>query len=154
MKMRVPLQQDPDPKIDGVARTIAQGDPPKWLVVGLTQFSPGIGSNDATDIDIHTIIERMQDATHVLMTWLPLYMHFPFGLPCPDEVALALYILPQIRKDLDRVAKTIKSKGRRPDAARVVCAAVVARAWKIVHGKASKAVTFRRPATNIGGPVA
>jgi hypothetical protein len=137
MKMRVPLLREPDHKFDGIARSIAQGDPPKWLVAGLTHFSNGIGS-DTSDVDFRTIIERMQDATHVLMTWLPMYKHLAFGFPCPEEVAQALYILPQIKKDLDRLAKVIKRKGRKPDAQRVVCAAVVTRAWKIVHGKASK----------------
>jgi hypothetical protein len=140
MKMNIPLRE-PDPKFAGVARTIGGGDPPKWLVAGLTQFSPGIGSNRSNhraDVDVHAIIERMLGAIDTLITWLPAYKHFPFGLPCPDDVTIALGVLPQIKKDLNRVAKVIKSKGRRPDAARVVCAAVVTRAWKIVHGQPSK----------------
>ena len=35
----------PDPKFSGVARSIAKGTPPEWLVVGLTHFSDGIGVN-------------------------------------------------------------------------------------------------------------
>ncbi len=132
--MMISLQRNPNHKFDGVARSIAQGDPPKWLVVGLTQFSQGIGSD--TDVDIHKIIERMQDAAHVLMTWLPICKGLSFGLPCPEEVAVVLHALPRIKKDLDRLAKLKNRKGRPPDAQRLICAAVVARAWKIIHGKA------------------
>jgi len=133
MKMGIPLQGKPDPKFNGVARSIAKGDPPKWLVAGLTHFSNGIGS-DTSDIDIYLMIERMQGATDTLIKWLPTYKHLGFGLPCPEEVAIALKVLPSIKEDLDRLAK--KPIGRTPDAQRDVCAAVVARAWKIIHGKA------------------
>ena len=135
MKMRIPLQRDADPKFNGVAATIAQGDPPKWLAVGLTQFSPGIGSDDDIDIDISTIIERMQGATDTLITWLPIFGTCTFGLACPDEVLLVLGALPEVKKELDRLAKANKGSGRRPDAKRDVCAAVVATAWKLLHGK-------------------
>jgi hypothetical protein len=43
MKVRVSLQQSPNSKFVDVARIIAKGSPPKWLVLGLTQFSGGIG---------------------------------------------------------------------------------------------------------------
>ena len=58
MKMELLLQRDPDPKFAGGARSIAQGDAPKWLVVGLTYFSPGIGSDDTPDVDINTVVEH------------------------------------------------------------------------------------------------
>lgn len=138
MKMRVSLLREPDHKFDGIARSIAQGDPPKWLVAGLTHFSNGIGSDDTSDIDFNTIIERMQRATDTLITWLPIFGSGTFGLPCPDEVLLVLGALPEIKKDLNRLAKANKRKGRKLDAQRDVCAAVVARTWKIIHGKASK----------------
>jgi hypothetical protein len=129
---------DPDPRFDGVARIIAKGNPPKWLVPALTQFSWGIGK-DTSDIEIGTIIERMQNAAHVLITWLPIFKGLALsGFPYPEEVAVALRVLPRIKKHLDRVATLKGRKGRPLDAQRVVCAAVVARAWKIIHGKASK----------------
>ena len=135
MKITVSLRREADPKFNGVARTIAQGDPPKWLAVGLTQFSQGIGSSDTDDIDISTIIERMQGAADTLITWLPIFGSGSFGLPCPDEVLLVLGALPAVKKDLDRLAKATKGSGRRPNARRDVCAAVVATAWKLLHGK-------------------
>ena len=109
MKMRIPLQRDADPKFNGVARTIAQGDPPKWLAVGLTHFSPGIGSDDDIDIDISTIIERMQGATDTLITWLPIFGSRRFGLTCPDEVLLVLGALPEVKKDLEPIQEVVES---------------------------------------------
>jgi len=124
----------PNHKFDGVARIIAKGAPPEWLVDALEHFSDGIGK-DASDVPVFRIIERMQDAVHVLITWLPAFQHLPYGWKC-KEVAVALAVLPRIKKDLDRLAKLKTSKGRRPDAQRLICAAVVVRAWKIIHGKA------------------
>jgi hypothetical protein len=138
MRTRIPLPPEPDHKFDGVARSIAKGTPPEWLVVGLTQFSGGIGK-DTSDIDIHPIIEQMQYASHVLITWLPIFNGFAMsGFPYPEEVAVALQVLPKIKKHLDRVAPLKNRKGRPLDAQRIHCAAVVARAWKIIHGRASK----------------
>jgi hypothetical protein len=133
MEMEIPLQCDPDPKFAGVARSIAKGDAPKWLVVGLTHFSPGIGSDDTSDVDLNTVVEQMQGATDTLIKWLPMYLGLGFGLPCPEEVAIALRVLPRIKEDLDRLA--IKRMGRPPNAQRDMCAAVVALAWKLLYGK-------------------
>src|SRR5215831_17162532 len=113
MKMTIPQQLEPNHKFDGVAHSIAQGDPPEWLVVGLTQFSPGIGSDHTSDdIDIHKIVEEMQSATDTLIKRLPAYLCLGFGLPRPEEVAIALHVLPEIKKDLDRLA--VKHMGRPP----------------------------------------
>jgi len=71
MKIRIPLQRNADPKFAGVARIIAYGDAPKWLVAGLTHFSPGIG-DDTSDVDLNTVVEQMQGATDTLIKWLPL----------------------------------------------------------------------------------
>src|SRR5262249_15920137 len=133
MKMRIPLQREADPKFAGVARTIAHGDPPKWLAVGLTQFSPGIGSHDTDDIDIYKIIEERQGATDTLIKRLPIFGGLGFGMPCPEEVTVALHVLPRIKEDLDRLA--VRRMGRPPDARRDMCAAVVAMAWKLLYGK-------------------
>jgi hypothetical protein len=133
MKMGVPLQRNANPKFAGVARRIAQGDPPEWLLVALTHFSPGIGDDDEPNIDIRTVIEQMQGATDTLIKRLPIFRSPGFGLPCPEEVAIALHVLPRIKEDLDKLAK--KRMGRPPDAQRETCAAVVAMAWKLLYGK-------------------
>jgi hypothetical protein len=124
----------PNPKFNGVARSIAKGNPPKWLLVGLTHFSGGIGDEiskkDRRSID--AIIERMQGAVHTLMTWLPGWAKIDYGYECPEYVALMLYALPLMKKDLEGHAK--KRKGRRPNVQQEVCAAVVIEAWKLLHG--------------------
>src|SRR5260370_19684466 len=134
MRLEISLQQNANPKFAEVARMIAKGDPPEWLLVGLTHFSGGIGT-DTSDVDIQTIIEKMQDAAHVLITWLPIFNGLALsGYGFPKEVGVALHVLPQIKKDLDR----FQTRKVRPlDAQRIACAAVVARAWKIIHGKPS-----------------
>jgi hypothetical protein len=136
MKTMTPLVETPDHKFDGVARIIAKGDPPDWLVLCLEHFSGGIGvdlsKEDGRSFD--TRIKRMQDAVHVLMNGLPMWAHRPYGLQCPKHVAVVLDALPRIKKDLDRLAK--KQIGRRPDTQREVCAAVVIEAWKLLHGRA------------------
>ena len=125
----------PNPKFNGVARNIAKGNPPKWLVVGLTHFSGGIGDEiskkDRRSID--NIIGQMQGAVHTLMTWLPAYGNLGYGQECPEYVALMLYALPRMKKDLDIHAK--KRTGRRPNTQQEICAAVVIEAWKLLHGK-------------------
>src|SRR5215467_13163183 len=121
----------PNPKFDGVARSIAKGPPPEWLVVGLTHFSDGIGV-DTSDVPLHTIIERMQDATDVLMTWLRAWTQLGYGRECPEYVAHILYGLPRLKEDLDSHAK--KQIGRRPNTQQEICAAIVIEAWKMLHG--------------------
>jgi hypothetical protein len=126
----------PHPKFNGVARSIAKGNPPKWLLVGLTHFSGGIGDGvskkDRRSID--NIVRQMQDAVHTLMTRLPAWGELGYGQECPEYVALMLYALPRMKKDLDSHAK--KRKGRRPNTQQEICAAVVIEAWKLLHGKA------------------
>ena len=122
----------PNHNFNVVARTIAKRAPPEWLVPALERFSDGIGK-DASDVPFHSIIEQMQRATDVLIRWLPAWGKLPYGTECPKHVAMALAALPRIKKDLDLASR--KLIGRRPDAQRLVCAAVIARAWKIIHGK-------------------
>src|SRR5215467_2000941 len=102
MKIRVSLQSNG--RFDGVARTIADDDPPKWLVIGLQHFSQGFGvvMSDCQAFDDK--IGRMQWAIHLLTTWLPMWAHAGYGEKCPDDIALALYVLPRIKEELDRVA--------------------------------------------------
>jgi|SRR5437660_1525359 hypothetical protein len=136
MKTRVSLQRTPNSKFDGVARSIAKGDPPDWLVLGLQHFSGGIGvdvsKKDRRSFD--TILKQMQGAVHTLTTWLPAWVNLGYGYQCPEHVALMLYALPLMKKDLDIHAK--KRIGRRSNTQQEICAAVIMEAWKLLHGKA------------------
>jgi hypothetical protein len=130
---RVELEYDP--VFLGVARRIAKGEPPLWLLIGLTHFSRGIGT-DTSDVRerFKNTIEQMHDAAGVLLKWLPIYQHAGYGLQCPDDVTVVLDALPRIKKDLERVNK--QGLGRPPNVRREVCAAVVVEAWRLLRGKA------------------
>ena len=144
MKHRVELEHNP--VFVDVGRRIAKGDPPLWLLIGLTHFSAqskggkvvrgGIGV-DVTDEDhrfFDTQISRMQDAADTLMKWLPMWGQLSYGVQCPEDVAVVLDALPRIKKDLDRLDQ--KKIGRRPEVQREICAGVIVEAWKLLHGRA------------------
>ena len=136
MKTEILLQRNPNPKFSDVARIIAKGDPPKWLVLGLTQFSGGIGVDTSNEDRqrFETLIKRMHEAADTLIKWLPIWGQLPYGIQYPEDVAVVLDALPRIKKDLDRLDR--KQIGRRPDHQREICAAVIVEAWKIIRGRA------------------
>jgi hypothetical protein len=131
MKTKVAISHEYNADFIGVGRRIAKGDPPPWLLIGLDQLSTGIADKGE---DMAGIIERMDDAAEVLLKFLPAFERLPAGLQCPSDVALVLYGLPKIRKDLARLRQS--KQGRRPVVGREICAAVIVEAWKIIHGKA------------------
>ena len=118
-----------------VGRRIAKGEPPLWLLIGLTHFSGSIGS-DASDLRerFKNIVEQMHDAAGVLLKWLPIYQQPGYGLQCPDDVTVVLDALPRIKKDLERLNR--QGLGRPPNVRREICAAVVVEAWRLIRGKA------------------
>jgi hypothetical protein len=122
-----------------VAQNSDRSRPSRTAQIGLKPSSSrttsqGIGT-DTSDVkdNFDIIVGRMQDAAHVLMTWLPIYQHAGYHLSCPKEVTVVLGVLPEIKKDLDRLAK--KQIGRPPNVRREICAAVVVEAWKLIHGR-------------------
>lgn len=126
---------DYNPVFVEVARRIAKGEPPLWLLIGLTHFGEGIGT-DTSDVrkQLKNIVEQMHDAAGVLLKWLPLYQQPQYGLKCPDDVTVVLDALPRIREDLERVNK--QGLGRPPNVRREICAAVAVEAWRLLRGKA------------------
>jgi hypothetical protein len=119
-----------------VARNIAKADPPLWLLVGLTHFSAGIGSDKAKyRQQFDRIVGDMSDAVNVLLEWLPIYRQLGFGAQCPDEIKVALAILPKIKAELDQLG----SPPHRPkNANREICAAVVVEASRLLHGNVAR----------------
>jgi len=120
-----------------VARRIANGETPDWLLVGLERFSGLVGSGRRTDKEekwLLSRLEQMHDAADLLIKNLPFYACLPAGLKMPDDVIVALDVLPRIKADLARAQKRRRG-GRRPNVPRRVCAAVVVEAWKLIHGK-------------------
>jgi hypothetical protein len=124
-----------DGRFDGVARLIAEGDPPPWLVAGLEHFSQWIGVEITAEERRHfeSVVEQMQGSIQFLMRWLPMYVHAGYGEKCPDDVALALYVLPKVKAHLDLLPDD--RVGRRPDHQHEICAAIVVESWGLVRGK-------------------
>jgi hypothetical protein len=120
-----------------VARTIAKNDPPEWLVLGLEHFSTGIGiTYEKGERQGYYLEEgeRLNTAIGTLLRLLPFFRDLPYGIQCPDDVAVVLDALPRIKANLiDPVLKQ-PSTGRPPNMQREHCAAVVVEAWLAMHG--------------------
>jgi hypothetical protein len=129
-----------DRRFAHVARIIAKGEPPEWLVLGLEYFSGFVGSDRVTSKDHHdfgSIIAQMHDAADRLIKWLPAYSGLSvLGLRCPDDAVIALDVLPRIKQDLARLMRRPRRRGgQKPNVPRKSCAAVVVEAWEIIHQK-------------------
>src|SRR6516164_3230175 len=96
----VQLLRNPSPLFAEVAQSIANGEPPEWLVSGLEHFSAFIGSDDTVPADAKDIFQQMHDAADVLLKYLPIFQHLPLGLPCHDEVQVVLGALPGLKEKL------------------------------------------------------
>jgi hypothetical protein len=119
-----------------VAAIIAKGAPPEWLASGLEHFSGFVGAAQTTSDErkrFEKILGEMHDAADLLIKWLPAFKALPVG---PDDVAIALDVLPRIKDRLARAALRASRKGGKdPNVHRQVCAAVVVEAWRHIHGK-------------------
>jgi hypothetical protein len=118
-----------------VARLISD-PPPEWLVEGLEHFSSDLGREQTPDKrrQYDELLKEAHDATETLIKLLPFFHHLPWGVQCPDEVTVALGVLPRIKELLRRYAE-MERKGRPRSAQRDICAAVIVEAWKIIHGR-------------------
>ena len=139
MKTKITPLRNPNPAFAEVASIIAKGLPPEWLVLGLEHFSGLLGLDPMTsdeDKQIRKSLSEMDYAADLLIRRLPLFAILHAGVQCPDDVALALDVLPRIRKLLACVAKPPARKGgQHPNTLRKICAAVVVEAWRIIHRK-------------------
>jgi hypothetical protein len=125
------LLRNPNPAFAAAGALIAKGPAPRWLILGLEHFSLGIARRDFTKDDqkrFVEVFEEMERACDTLIRFLPLYEHIGFGVQCPEEVRVALDVLPFIRAGLPHITRII---GRRPDTGQGICAAVVVEAWKL-----------------------
>jgi hypothetical protein len=135
MKHKVELQRNPNPAFPKIAASIASGPPPDWLVSGLEHFSLFISEEQTPREeakDLHKLLCQMHDATDILIKRLPLFEHLPLGMQSPDDVIIALNVLPRIKAHLDRV---LSAKTSWADEHRKTCAAVVVEAWRLCRGK-------------------
>jgi hypothetical protein len=135
MKTKVLLSRNPNPLFPGIASIIAKGEPPTWLIHALEHFSDELGTVGTLEErkKLENVLGEMNDAIEVLLKWLPIFEHLPFGVECPDDAAVALDALPGIKKDLDRLINKVRS---RSVVGHEICAAVIVEAWKLLHGEA------------------
>ena len=128
------LTKPPD-TFTAVARTIAKGKPPKWLALGLEQFSDFVGSKRGSNKEYQRhrwTIERIHYSADYLIKHLPTYLP---GIGRDLDAVDAIAVLTRIRNSLDRlVNKPGRGGGQRPHVQRQVCAAVVVELWKSIHG--------------------
>jgi hypothetical protein len=132
MKVKLRLVGKPDPKFSEAATAIAKGPPPKWLLSGLDHFNTFVGGDMITTKEANEyrpIIEQMNYELGHLITWLPILQQMPFE--CPDDVAIAMDVLPRIRDAL----LPVPPRKKRPNVRRKTCAVVVVEAWILIHGK-------------------
>ena len=127
----------PKPQLVEVARGITKGKPPPdWLLWGLEYFNGFIGKEiDPQHRKVGSrVFQQMDKAASVLLRWLPVYKYSAFGIKCPNEVDVILNALPHLRRDLERLNRP-RPAHRSSNVQREICAAVIAEAWKILHGK-------------------
>jgi len=119
------------PDFEGVARRVAKGPAPEWLVGALEQCSLWTGKDKSDPRLKHTVAEMVK-AIDLLVRFLPA---FEVGLKGTDpELPKLLAMLSREKKNLQRALRP--ERGRRPDMQRAICAAVIIEAWKLVHGNA------------------
>jgi hypothetical protein len=124
------------PSFADVARTIVNGEPPKWLAVGLEYFSEGIRTaaewKPGEREQYENRLREMANATDTLLKYLPAFFELPFGIQPPKDVTTTLAALPGVRREL-RGLLWRGQGGRKPLIAREICAAVVVEAWRLIH---------------------
>jgi hypothetical protein len=106
--------------------------PPQWLAVGLQYFKEGITGPRLTAAErkqFDSRLERMQKSVDYLIKQLPTFNSIILGIQAPKDVTVALEVLPRISallaSRLNRSKRDVKYR---------MCAAVVVKAWQIVHG--------------------
>jgi hypothetical protein len=115
-----------------VARIIAKGNPPQWLVIGLDHFSELVCPDNRTtpdeDRQRDEVYERMDEAADYLIKYLPIFSRVGFF----EDVAVARSVLPKIKKLIPHRTHRV---GARPNILHQVCARVVVEAWRLVYEK-------------------
>jgi hypothetical protein len=129
------------PTFVDVARTIAKGEPPEWLAVGLAYFSDhyvGVTLAKAGMPSREGELERvMLEAAKLLAAGLPMYA-LEADTECPLCVEDMVQLLPDVIEFLEGDVAEFdaippRKGGPRPDLRRPVAAAVCAEAWRVLH---------------------
>lgn len=129
--------QEPTTTFADVARAIAKGKSPPWLLIGLNHFSKFIRLEpELTSEEYREIDERMLEAAQYLTKWLPIYydLEKEFGFECPDCVDNASNALHELTEILEKdINEARTGAGRKANIQRRICASVVIEAWRLIH---------------------
>ena len=117
------------PSLHHVAKLIAKGDPPQWLVDALEFL---ISSPEPATKEAVKEIERMRIATDLLLRLVPQKFDDPgwYIIDVPKTLA----VLSDLKHWLD-LAKAKPKTGRPASIEREFCAQVILEAWKQCRGK-------------------
>jgi hypothetical protein len=134
-----------------VARIIAKGDPPDWLVAGLEEYRFIEVFSDASPAENHQRliddVRRAEHATATLSQLLPRLRYLVVEWSDDEEeqsyedqelgtvIDQLIEFLPVINDRLKH-SMPAEHRGRWRNTKREFCALVVIEAWKAVHGKA------------------
>jgi hypothetical protein len=124
------LKKSPD-SFDAIARIIAHGPPPDWLMPALEHFRALVADKPLSNKEWQRAwkhSERMRWAADVLIKDLQRMFK---DVSSPD-VATAIKVLTKTKAFYQERPRT--GGGHNPHGPRLVCAAVVVEAWKLVRG--------------------
>jgi len=135
MKTLVNIEYKYDGAFLDVARMIANGPPPYWLLCLLTHFGKSIGTDISSKemAEFKDEIDRMRNAAATLQRLLPAFWFMGQGVQPSKDFVMVLKGLPGVRKELERLSE--RQSYRTADANRAVCAAVVVEAWSHIRGE-------------------
>jgi hypothetical protein len=117
-----------------VAKLIA--DPvPDGLVDYLDHFRDLVGATRPEDRQV--IFDRMLWSCDHLIHHLPFFEHLPAGLQCPEDVAIALHVLPRVRRLLAPMVKP-KATNRPTNVFKLTAAEVIVVACRHLHPRITR----------------
>jgi len=113
-----------------VAKRLADGDPPQWLVQALEEFADLI-RQPRSDPETDTIERKLDRYAEYIQRWLPLYLRLEdYGFQVPTCVHDLDGHLEELRQHLAKEL-THSTNG---DPRRKLCAAVCAESRRFLHG--------------------
>jgi hypothetical protein len=117
------------PNLRDVAKRLADGDPPQWLIQALEEFKHLI-RQPRSDPETETIERKLDRYAEYIQRWLPLYLHLEdYGFEMPTCIHDLDGQLEELRQHLAKEI-THSSSG---DPRRKLCAAVCVEGYRLLH---------------------
>jgi hypothetical protein len=122
------LRAEPNP-FTAVAALILN-PPPAALIDYLEHFRDLIGASKPGDHQ--SISDKMIWSIDHLIRWLPAFQHLPAGMGCPKDIAIALEVLPRVRKYLEPMLAP-KARNRPTNVPKKAVAEIIVTACRHYH---------------------